>query len=146
FFASHRSAASGSTTMTSRYVEMTPTDTAVLARPPAWILRGAAAADAVAALMGRASDRALDRDHAARVQVEPDPVRLEPAAEELVADVEGRAGVVLLAPAREVWALQHRFHDRPIAARREDPLLLRRMRVLDERLGRRRRIRRRHHR
>src|SRR5690348_1796470 len=91
---SHTSAAMGRTTITVRNVEMTPTDRAVLARPPACALRLGAAADAVTALMGGTADRSLDPEHPARVQVEPHPVGLPPAAEQAVVDVEGRAGLV----------------------------------------------------
>src|SRR5690348_9827500 len=143
---SQRSAAIGRTTITSRYVVITPTDRAVLPRPPAAIRRAGAAAGAATALMGRASHGALDPDHPALDRVEPDAVHLPPAAEEPVLDAEGRAGVVLLAPAREVGPLQNRLHDRPVAVGGEDPLLLRRMGVLDERLRGRGRALQRHHR
>src|SRR5690348_18114833 len=115
FLDSQTMAAIGRTTMTSRYVKMTPTDRAVLARPSAVILRAGAPARAASVLMGGASDRPLDGEHAAVVQVEPDLVGLAPAAEELVADAEGRAGVVFVAPAREVRALEHRPHDGAVA-------------------------------
>src|SRR5215471_14497841 len=97
-FDSQRSAAIGRTTTTVRYVETTPTDRAVLARPPAPTLGAARAAGAATLLMSRTSHRALDPDHPAGVGVEPDAVHLAPAAEEAVSDVEGLAGVVLLAP------------------------------------------------
>src|SRR5215470_17010038 len=125
---------------------MTPTDRAVLARPSAVILRAGAAARAARALMGGASDRLLDRDHASVVEVEPDLVHLAPASEQLVTDVEGRAGVVLLAPRGEVGRLEHRLRDRAIAVLGEDPLLLGGVRVLDERLGGGGGALRRHHR
>src|SRR5690242_12775659 len=114
-FDSQTSAAIGRTTITIRNVEMTPTDRPVLARPPARVLRNGAAADAVTALMGRTSDGLLDLDHPTAVQVEPHRVRLAPAAEQLVVDVEGRAGVELLAPGREERALQDGLDHRAIA-------------------------------
>src|SRR5215831_20720689 len=113
---------------------MTPTDRAVLARPPAPTLGARLVTDAATVLMGGTSDHAFDAHHPARVGVEPDLVHLEPATEEAVADVEGRAGVVLLAPAREVRPLQDGLHDGAVAVGGEDRLLLRRVRVRDERL------------
>src|SRR5690242_18535627 len=115
---------------------MTPTDRAVLARPSAVILRAGAVARAATALMGRASDGLLDLDHLPPERVEPDAVHLQPATEELVGDPEGRPGAVLLLPARHVRRLEHRLHDGAIAVGSEDLLLLRSVRVLDERLGR----------
>src|SRR6185437_6922789 len=129
-----------------RYVEITPTDRLVLARPSALTLRAIRSADAATLLMRGASDRTLDCDHPAVAEVEPHVVRLAPPAEELVPDVEGRAGVVLVAPALEVGALQDRLHDRPVAVDGEDLLLPRGVDVLDERLGRPRCVLRRHHR
>src|SRR5215472_9499346 len=70
FFASQMTAAIGRTTMTSRYVEMTPTDRPVVARPSALILREIRSVGAARALTGRASDRLLDLDHPPVVQVE----------------------------------------------------------------------------
>src|SRR5439155_17059877 len=139
-FDSQTRAAIGRTTITVRNVESTPTDRAVLPRPAARILLGGAAVDAVTELMGGTSDRSLDSNHPSAVQVEPHPVDLPPAAEEPVVDAEGRAGVVLLAPTREVRALQHRLGDRAIAVGGEDPLLLGRVHVLDKGPGGRRRV------
>src|SRR5215831_18247259 len=99
---------------------MTPTDRLVLARPSAVILRAGAVARAARALTGRSSDRLLDLHHPALAQVEPDAVDLPPAAEPLVVDVEGRPGVVLLLPAGEVGALQHRLDDRSVAVGSQD--------------------------
>src|SRR5437868_15460201 len=66
FCDSQRSAARGRMTTTIRNVVMTPTDRAVLPRPPAPVLRVFDAADAAATvLMGGPSDRALDPDHPA---------------------------------------------------------------------------------
>src|SRR5262245_35788007 len=133
FFDSQRSAAMGRTTTTVRYVETTPTDRAVLARPPAPALGAARAAGAATLLMGGTFHRAFDSNHPAGVRVEPGPVHLPPTAKQAVADVEGRAGVVLLPPAREVGPLQDGLHDGAVAVRREDRLLLRRVGVRDER-------------
>src|SRR5947209_16256922 len=127
FFDSQSSAASGRTTTMIRNVEMTPTDRAVLARPPARSVRTLAGADAATLLMGGSSDGPLDPNHATRVGVEPDAVHVAPAAEEPIPDVERRPGVVLLAPAREVRPLQDRLHDWPVAVGGEDRLLFRRM-------------------
>src|SRR2546430_9500239 len=69
-------AAIGRTTTTIRYVEITPTDRLVLARPSALALRAILPADAATLLMRLASDRALDRDHPTVAQVEPHLVRL----------------------------------------------------------------------
>src|SRR6516162_2621319 len=124
---------------------MTPTDRLVLARPSAVILRTGAVARAATALTGGPSDGLLDLDHLA-ARGEPDLVRPDPAAEQLVLDVEGRAGVVLLLPAGQVGALQDRLDDRAVAVGGEDLLLLRRVHVLDERLRSGRRALRRHHR
>src|SRR5215470_14590669 len=110
---------------------MTPTERAVLARPSAVILRTGAVARAATALMGRASDGLLDLDHLALDRVEPDPIHLQPAAEEFVLDVEGVAGVVLLPPACEVGRLEDRPDDGAVAVDGEDLLLLRRVDVLD---------------
>src|SRR3954470_24730193 len=125
---------------------MTPTDRAVLARPSALILRAGATARAAKVLMGGAPDGLLDLDHLALDRVEPDAIHRPPATEELVGDLEGGAGVVLLPPAFEVGRLEHRLHDGAIAVGGEDLLLPRRVRVLDERLGRCRRTLQRHHR
>src|SRR5215831_6390717 len=133
-FDNQRRAAMGRTTMTPRYVEMTPTDRAVLPRPPTPTRREIVAADTAMLLMGRAPHSLLDLDHPAGHRIEPDLVHLEPAAEEVVADVEGRARLVLLAPAREVGPLQDLLRDRAVAVGREDALLLRRVRIRDERL------------
>src|SRR5215831_1373356 len=114
---------------------MTPTDRLVLARPSAVILRAGAVARAARALTGRPSDGLLDRDHPPAVQVEPHLVDLPPTPEELVVDAEGRTGVVLLLPAGEVGALQDRPDDRAVAVLGQNPLLLRRLHILDERVG-----------
>src|SRR6476469_8565990 len=102
---------------------MTPTDRAVLARPSAVILRAGAEARAAMALMSRASDGLLDLDHLALERIEPDAIHLQPAAEELVLDVEGAARVVLLPPGCEVGRLQHRPDDGAVAVAGEDLLL-----------------------
>src|SRR5215510_1747068 len=125
---------------------MTPTDRAVLARPSAVILRAGAVARAATALMSGASDGLLDLDHLALDRIEPDAVHLQPSTEELVLDVEGVAGVVLLPPAGEVGRLEDRPYDGAVAVRGEDLLLPRGVDVLDECLGRGRSALGRHHR
>src|SRR4029079_12357541 len=136
FFDSQTSAASGRTTTMVRNVEMTPRDRAVLALPPAPTLRESRAAGAATVLMAGAPHRPLDPAHPPGVRVEPDAVRPAPAAEEAVSDVEGRAGVVLALPAHEVRPREDRLHDRAVAVGGEHRLLLRRVRVGDERLCR----------
>src|SRR5438067_1365333 len=148
FFDSQTSAAIGRTTTIVKKVEMTPTDAAVLARPPAPTLGDLRAAAAATLLMGGTSDRLLDRDHAARVRVEPNVVHLPPAAEEAIVDVEGRTGVVPLAPGGEArtGGLQDRPDRGPVAVGREHSLLLGEVAVRDKCLRRGGRALERHHR
>src|SRR6476646_5358426 len=84
------SAAIGNSTITDRYAVVKPSERAVVAPSLGRrAVRRRAAAGACAVLArGRASDAALDRDHAALVRVEPELVGLAPAAERLVVDRE----------------------------------------------------------
>src|SRR3954452_17631400 len=85
-----KSAAIGRRTITLRYDIVKPSERAAAAAPSferRRVLRPTAAAWALLA-SGRSSDRALDRDHAPLVRVEPDIVGVAPAADDLVVDLE----------------------------------------------------------
>src|SRR5947209_5642834 len=124
FFASQRSAARGRRTTIRRNVEMTPSERAVVALPPASILRLPFAAGAARALTGGSSNCLLDLQHPATglaVGGEPYVVRLRPATEESVADEEVLVGAAEpRLPRGERRIVEHRLHDRAVAVLREE--------------------------
>src|SRR4051794_15876416 len=121
-------AASGSSTITLRYVIATPRPSAAPPGRPRANARagGCGSGPAVSSLAGADTEALLDSGHDARVLVEELVGHRVPAAELL--DVELRLRLLELVRARR------RLHDRPVALRREDALRLRRVQVLHERL------------
>jgi hypothetical protein len=110
-------AAIGRTTTTIRYVEITPTDRLVLARPSALTLRAILSADAATLLMRGASDGPLDRDHPAVVQVEPHLSAFRQPPKSLSRMLKSGRCCTSCA-SLQVSALQDRPHDRPVAVDR----------------------------